>query len=566
MNFPPRALRSVCISALLSASVGAATAATNYRVEPLPYFTGIFDTVEAISASGVAVGSGISSDYPDTAVIWDEAGNVSGILNLQPAIDINASGQILLNNWIVTLDGVYTSVAVPLLYPSLTAINDSALVAGFSWKGYSGGVHYYNAFTWKDGVTTELPLLPLFGSTISTGINNLGNVAGYALDAIGAKRAVLWKDGAIVDLGMLPGDTSSEATGINDLGQVVGMSSTNGKPTRGFVWSNGVMTELSGFASDLNVYPGAINNAGQVTGFASKTFTRDIAFLWANGVMRDMTPVMGDTGYGCRAADINDAGQLVGICGLQNVRLTPSAAATDVGVELIAAASTATQGSPYSYTIKVSNVGALPASGVTLNDVLPANVTLVSALPSQGSCSVGLPLVCSLGDLASDAVATVELTVIPTAAGSLTNSASIGTNEVDANTLNNTATHLATVNAVVITADLSVTISGSTTAKPRTNIAYTMTVKNNGPAEANTVTLANTLPANLSFVSSSTSQGSCSGTSCSLGTMASGATATVTVTVRPLVRGTYTSSSSLSFGGTDNNTANNTATITTVVK
>ena len=565
MEFPYRVLRTVCISALLCASVGAATAASNYRAEPLPYFTGIFDTVEAIAASGVAVGSGISSDYPDTAVIWDEAGNVSGITNLQPAIDINASGQILLNNWIVSLDGAYTPVVVPLLYPALTAINDAAQVAGYAWKGYSGGVHYYSAFVWHNGVTTELPL-PNSGSAISTSINNQGVVAGYAFDSGYAKRAVMWKDGAIVDLGMLPGHTSSEATGINDLGQVVGASWASGKLTRGFVWSNGVMAELSGFASDLNVYPGAINNAGQVTGSARKTYTRDIAFLWSNGVMRDMTPVMGDTGYGCRAVDINDAGQLVGICGLQNVRLTPSAPATDVGVELIAAASSATQGSPSSYTIKVSNVGALPASGVTLTDVLPASVTLVSAVPSQGDCSTSLPLVCALGVLASDAVASVQLTVIPTAAGSMSNSASITTNEVDANTLNNTATHQVTVNAVVIPADLSVTISGSTTAKPRTNITYTMTVKNNGPAEAKTVTLSNTLAANLSFVSSSSSQGSCSGASCSLGTLANGATATVKVTVQPLLRGTYTSKSRLTFGGTDNNTTNNTATITTVVK
>lgn len=566
MKFPHRVLRTVCISALLSAAAGAATAATNYRVESLPYFAGIFDTVEAIGPSGIAVGSGISSDYPDTAVIWDEAGNVSGIANLSPAIDINASGQILLGNWIVALDGTYTRVEVPFNSFSLTAINDAAQVAGYAWKGYSGGVHSYGAFVWQDGVTTELPVLPNGGSTFSARINNHGVVIGRAIDATGQSRAVMWKDGAIVDLGMLPGDTYSAATGINDQGQIVGVSSASGKPTRGFLWDNGVMTELSGFAPDLNVYPGAINNAGQVIGFARKTYTRDIAFLWSNGIMRDITPVMGDTGYGCQAADINDAGQLVGTCGFQNVRLTPSAPATDVGVELIAAASSATQGGPYSYTIKVSNVGALPASGVTLTDVLPASVTLVSAVPSQGSCSASLPLVCGLGDLASDAVATVELTVIPTAAGGMSNSASIATNEVDANALNNTATHEVTVNAVVIPADLSVTISGSTTAKPRTNITYTMTVKNNGPAEAKTVTLTNTLAANLYFVSSTTTQGNCGGATCSLGTLASGATATVKVTVRPLLRGTYTSKSSLSFGGTDNNTTNNTATIKTVVK
>lgn len=564
MKFPHRVLRTVCISALLSASVGAATAATNYQAERLPYFTAV-DTVEAIGPSGVAVGSGIGSDYPDTAVFWDKTGNVTGIANLQPAIDINASNQILLNNWIVQLDGVYIPVVTPLLYQALAAINDATQVTGYSWKGYSGGVHYYRAFVWQAGVTTELPLLANSGSTISTSINNQGDVAGYAFDSSYTKRAVMWKNGAIIDLGMLPGDTTSEATGINDLGQVVGTSSASGQPTRGFVWSNGVMTELSGFSSDLNVYPAAINNESQVAGFARKTYTRDIAFLWSNGVMRDMTPVMGDTGYGCRAVDINDAGQLVGTCGY-NIRLTPSAPATDVGVELIAAASSATQGSPYSYTIKVSNVGALPASGVTLTDVLPANVTFVSAVPSQGTCSTVLPLVCTLGDLASDAVASVQLTVIPTVAGGMSSSASITTNEVEPNTLNNTVTHQVTVNAVVIPADLSVTVSGSTTAKPRSDITYTMTVKNSGPAEAKAVTLSNTLAANLSLVSSTTTQGSCNGANCSLGTLASGATATVKVTVRALQRGTYTSKSSLSFSGTDNNTTNNTATITTVVK
>lgn len=561
MKFPHRVLRTVCISAALFAVAGAATAATNYRVESLPYFTGIFDTVEAIGPSGIAVGSGVSSDYPDTAVIWDEAGNVSGITNLQPAVDINASGQILLGNWIVSPDGTYTRVEVPFNFSTLTAINDAAQVAGYAWKGYSGGVHSYGAFVWHNSVTTELPALPNGGSTFSTEINNQGVVVGHAINAAGEMRAVMWKDGAIIDLGTLPGGLYTAATGINDLGQIVVVSAG-----RGFLWDNGAINKLTGFASDVSVYPRAINNAGQVIGSTSKSYLRSSAFLWSNGTVRDLTPVMGDTGSGCVAIDINDAGQIVGSCGTRNIRLTPAAAATDVGVELIASASSATQGSPISYTIKVSNVGALPASGVTLTDVLPAHVTFVSAVPSQGSCSASLPLACALGDLASDAVATVELTVIPTAAGGMSNSASITTNEVDANALNNTATHGVTVNAVVISADLSVTISGPTTAKPRTNITYTMTVKNNGPAEAKTVSLTNTLAANLYFVSSSTTQGSCGGTTCSLGTLASGATATVKFTVRPLLRGSYTSRSSLTFGGTDNNTTNNTATITTVVK
>ena len=92
-----------------------------------------------------------------------------------------------------------------------------------------------------------------------------------------------------------------------------------------------------------------------------------------------------------------------------------------------------------------------------------------------------------------------------------------------------------------------------------------MTVKNNGPADSR-VTLTNNMAANLYFVSSSTTHGTCGGVTCSLGTLPSGTTATVTVTVRPLLRGTYTSKSSLTSNTVDNNPANNTATFTTVVK
>jgi uncharacterized repeat protein (TIGR01451 family) len=555
-----RVVRACGVSAVLAIAAGAAIAAPNYRVEALPSFT-VFDEVTAIAAGGVAVGSGISSDYPDTALVWDVDGNVSSISSAFTALDINASGQILLSNQSMWSNGTVTPVAVSLGSVALTGLNDAGQVVGYG----QNSLNAYRAFVWLNGVTTELPALsggPAFGAAI----NNLGVVVGKAANSGGQARAVMWKDGTVVDLGVLPGDTYSAATGVNDLGQVVGVSSASGKPARGFLWDNGVMTELTGFAADFNVYPRAINSAGQVIGYAQKTYTRSMAFLWSNGVLRDLTPVMGDTGYGCLAIDVNDAGQLVGTCGFRNLRLTPSAPAPDVGVELIGSATSAYQGSPYSYTIKVSNVGALPARGVTLTDTLPAGVTFVSAVPSQGSCNASLPLVCALGDLATDAAATVQLTVIPTVAGGMMNNASIAMNDVDVNPLNDTATLGVPVNALIIPADLSVTVSGPSTARPRTNITYTMTVKNNGPADAKTVTLTNNMAANLYFVSSSTTHGSCGGVSCSLGTLTSGTTATVTVTVRPLLRGTYTSKSSLTFGGTDNNTANNTATITTVVK
>lgn len=561
-------LRAVYSSILLSAMAGSAMAASNYRAESLSVFTPL-DVVSAISPTGIAVGQGIFSDYPDTAVIWDAAGNVSGVTNQSPAVDINALGQILLTNKILSSDGTFISVSVPSAAWELTGINDVTQVAGYRWLGYSGGVHTYGAFLWQNGVLTDLPALPNGGSTYSSRINNQGIVIGHAITSAGETHAVMWKGGAIVDLGTLPGDTYSSATGINDLGQIVGYSYAVGKPSRGFIWDNGEMSAFTGVPSDLSITPMAINDNGLVTGFGVQSAGRTIAFAWNNGVIRDLTPVMSDVGYGCYAFDVNNAGQIVGQCGYRNVRITPTTDATDVGVEVIGASSSATVGTPYSYTVKVSNVGALSASGVTLTDSISAGASFVSAVSSQGSCSTSLPLTCTFGDLASDATVDVQLTVIPTVAGPMTSSAMIATNEVDANTLNNIATHSVSVKSVVtpvISADLSVAISGPSSTKLRSNFTYTMTVKNNGPAEAKTVTLTNNLAANLYLVASSTTQGSCAGTSCSLGTLASGATATLKMTVKPLARGTFTSNSSVSFSGTDSNNANNTATITTVVK
>lgn len=43
------------------------------------------------------------------------------------------------------------------------------------------------------------------------------------------------------------------------------------------------------------------------------------------------------------------------------------------------------QGSPLTYTIRVANAGLLPAATVNLSDVLPAQMSVVSATDSQGS-------------------------------------------------------------------------------------------------------------------------------------------------------------------------------------
>ena len=75
-------------------------------------------------------------------------------------------------------------------------------------------------------------------------------------------------------------------------------------------------------------------------------------------------------------------------------------------------------------------------------------------------------------------------------------------------------------------------------------LTYNLTVGNAGPRAATGSQLTDTLPGNVTFVSATPSQGTCSQTgvtvSCSLGTVANGANATVQIKVRPQATGTIT--------------------------
>jgi uncharacterized repeat protein (TIGR01451 family) len=123
-------------------------------------------------------------------------------------------------------------------------------------------------------------------------------------------------------------------------------------------------------------------------------------------------------------------------------------------------------------------------------------------------------------------------------------------------------------------ADLSVTKTDSPDPlKAGQNLTYTITVRNNGPNAATGVTLTDQLPRNAGYGSSSTTQGSCSlkpsktEVGCSLGTIASGATVTVTIMVKPNKKGQITNTATASATSPpDPNTANNTATATTTVE
>ena len=100
-------------------------------------------------------------------------------------------------------------------------------------------------------------------------------------------------------------------------------------------------------------------------------------------------------------------------------------------------------------------------------------------------------------------------------------------------------------------------------------VTYTLTVHNSGPSNAPGVDLTDTLPGGVTYESATPSQGSCTETtgtvSCSLGTVANGSDATVTIHIRPLSAGTLTNEASVTSAAADPSSSNNsTSTETTV--
>ena len=213
----------------------------------------------------------------------------------------------------------------------------------------------------------------------------------------------------------------------------------------------------------------------------------------------------------------------------------------DVAITKVGSPKPVTAGNNLTYTLKVSNSGPDAASDVTVSDPLPAGTSFVSATTSAGTCNHSSATVsCTLGDLAVGATVTIVVTVTVGASvspGPLTNTATASSPTPDPTSSNNTATD---TTEVVAFADLAVTKTASpATVHAGENVTYTIKATNGGPSDAHAVVVADVLPASLTFVSAGPASANCTvagvqhrSVTCPLGTLAAGATSTITLVAR----------------------------------
>ncbi len=230
----------------------------------------------------------------------------------------------------------------------------------------------------------------------------------------------------------------------------------------------------------------------------------------------------------------------------------------------------ANPGQGLTYGVTVTNRGPSTATGVSVEDALPAGLSFVSAQPAQGSCSAsGQTVRCALGTLAPGGATQVLVTAKvaePLSPRVLTNAATVTGAEPDPAPADNTASASTTISGDPVgTSDLAITKTASTK-QPKLGgeVTYTLVATNAGPETATAATVTDTLPAALRFVSATTTQGTCSGTRvvvCKLGDVPVGTRITVLVKTTVQSPGPVQNTASISAANPDASPADDQAVV-----
>ena len=217
---------------------------------------------------------------------------------------------------------------------------------------------------------------------------------------------------------------------------------------------------------------------------------------------------------------------------------------TDLSIVKTAAATSVQAGGQVMYTLVVRNNGPSDATGVMVEDPLAPGLTLVSAQPGQGACSVADGSVsCNLGAL--DAGGSTQILVTanaPTVEACPVNTATVRGDQQDANQRNNSSSaRICTVNERDPSFDLVIVKTASKrVVRLGEPVTYRLRVTNKGPDAAPNVRVTDTFNAKGRLVSVKTTVGRCvkrMPIRCSLGTMRVGARATITVKLEPTTVG-----------------------------
>ncbi len=256
---------------------------------------------------------------------------------------------------------------------------------------------------------------------------------------------------------------------------------------------------------------------------------------------------------------------------------TPGPPAADLQVEKSSLPPVVLVNKPIKYSIRVTNHGPNDARGIIVVDTLPPGVTFVSTAPPDICTQASGVVTCSPPDLPRGGYYDITINIVapsdaPPLPGEIINQVTVSGSEDDPDSANNTATARTLVVLSDTLVDMEV-VSKDDLPDPvivDQQLTWTIVVRNNGVNRATAVTLIDDLPSGISFLSATASKGSCdfsSGTVfCTIGNLAVGNTATVTINVKaPSSPGTIKNTASVTANEVDPDPGNNTYTEKTTI-
>ena len=219
----------------------------------------------------------------------------------------------------------------------------------------------------------------------------------------------------------------------------------------------------------------------------------------------------------------------------------------DLRITKVVDPSNSSVGSPVVFTLKVTNYGPHQASGVTLFESLPSGFTLVSAIPSGGASYDVASGLWNIGFLANGATQSLQMNATVNGAGSYVNTVSLA--HSDQPTPDGTSLE----SQVAIgpqSADIALTKTVNIQAPSvGSMVEFRVTAFNNGPSQANQITVLDNLPSGFSYVSATPSQGTFnpSNGQWSLGTLNNQGSASLVMKALVLGSGGYENLAAVSY-------------------
>ncbi|WP_299817692.1 ice-binding family protein [uncultured Pontibacter sp.] len=239
----------------------------------------------------------------------------------------------------------------------------------------------------------------------------------------------------------------------------------------------------------------------------------------------------------------------------------PNIIIADLNVKKVADKKEYKIGDEVTYTITVSNTGSGKATRVVVYEITPANLEFVRVESASAGTYDSDRHEWVIDELSLNETAELRITFKILAAGQILNKVTVGSNNPDPNPGDNEDED--PIEVPVVAADLSVvkTASGAPY-KVGGTVTYTIVTTNNGPYPAQNVVVNEVLPSTLALQSFTVSQGAFDSETgiYTIGTLASGATATLELTAKILGSGKILNTVTATTSTNDPKPGNNTDT------